>query len=261
MTQRTVDYAKRLNWNKVSKDYLLHRNGYPASFFTRLKDLGIGAPKQTILDLGTGTGALAVPFAQQGSVVTGVDPAEGQIEAAKERAKALGLWVNFLVLPAEHTQLPDSSFDVVTASMAWGYIDKKTGAAEVKRLLKPKGRFLISSILWSAENGSVAERTNYLIARYNPEYGRQKSSDDKSYGLPEWAQGYFTRPIREDYVETLRFTKEAWRGRIRASKWIGAALSPDRVEAFDRDHREILEKEPDELQLTHRIKLEIFESA
>src|SRR5271168_197219 len=128
MGHRTAEYAKKLNWNKVSKDYLLYRNGYPSSFFNRLRTLGIGLPKQSILDLGTGTGALAVPFAQQGAVVTGADPAEGQVEAAYERAKSLGLWVNFLVSPAEETGLPDEAYDVVTASMCWGYINKKTGA-------------------------------------------------------------------------------------------------------------------------------------
>jgi hypothetical protein len=40
--------------------------------------------------------------------------------------------------------------------------------------------------------------------------------------------------------EALPFTAESWRGRIRASKWIGAALPPDRVEAFDHDHAELI---------------------
>jgi SAM-dependent methyltransferase len=260
MPQRSTEYGKRLNWSAVSKDYLEHRNGYPPSFFNRLKDLGIGLPKQTILDLGTGTGALAIPFAQRGAVVTGVDPAEGQIEAARERAKALSLWVNFLVLPAENTELPDAHFNVVTASMCWGYIDKKTGAPEVKRLLKPKGLFLISSINWVTEPGSIVERTDELITRYNPEYNRKNGPVDKNYGLPDWAQGHFTRPIREDYEETLTFTHAAWRGRIRASKWIGAVLPMDLVKAFDQEHQALLEKEPAELRLSHRIKLEIFQS-
>jgi SAM-dependent methyltransferase len=260
MAKLIADYGKKLDWSKVSKDYLEYRNGYPPSFFTRLKDLGFGLPSQRVLDLGTGTGALAIPFAQQGAAVTGVDPAEGQIAAAKERAKGLDLSVDFLVLPAEKTGLPDASFDAVTASMCWGYIDKKPGAAEVKRLLKPGGLFLISSIIWSAEPGSAAERTNELIARYNPEYGRKNSSGDKNYGLPDWAEGHFERPIREDYLETLTFTRAAWRGRIRASKWIGAVLAPEQVLSFDREHRSLLEKEPPELQISHRIKLEIFQS-
>jgi len=260
MGQRTVEYAKRLNWNKVANDYLLYRNGYPASFFSRLKKLGIGLPKQSILDLGTGTGALAIPFAQQGALVTGVDPAEGQIEAAYQRSRVMGLWVNLLISPAEDTGLPDHAYDVVTASMCWGYIDKKTGAAEVSRLLKPKGLFLISSIHWSAEDGSVAEKTNDLIASYNPDYGKKNSTEDKSYGLPEWAEGYFKRPIRENYVEAISFSKEAWLGRIRASKWIGASLLPGEVEAFDREHRELLKGEPEEFQIIHRIKMEIFQS-
>ena len=183
---------------------------------------------------------------------------------APRKAKATSTWSiqspRFLVLPAEKTGLPDASFDAVTASMAWGYIDHQTGAAEVKRLLKPGGLFLISSIIWSAEPGSAAERTNELIARYNPEYGRKNSSGEKNYGLPDWAEGRFERPIREDYLESLTFTRAAWRGRIRASKWIGAVLPPEQVLSFDREHRLLLEKEPEELQITHRIKLEIFQS-
>jgi hypothetical protein len=44
-----------------------------------LQKLGIGLKKQDILDLGTGTGALALPFAKQGAHVTGVDISKGQM--------------------------------------------------------------------------------------------------------------------------------------------------------------------------------------
>jgi hypothetical protein len=37
-------------------------------------------------------------------------------------------------------------------------------------------------------------------------------------------------------------------------------LPPEQVLSFDREHRLLLEKEPEELQITHRIKLEIFQS-
>jgi SAM-dependent methyltransferase len=258
MTQRSVEYGKKLNWSAVSGDYSQHRNGYPSSFFKLLKALGIGLIGQCILDLGTGTGALAIPFTQQGADVTGLDLAEGQIVAAKNRAKELGLSVKFIVSGAEKTGLSNASFDLVTASMCWGYFDKQRVVPEVKRLLRPKGLLLTSSILWVAQPGSVGEHTNELLARYNPEYSRRQDGNEESDIPPDWAFGHFKRLVRHKYTESLRFSKKAWRGRIRASKWIGAALTPEKVEAFDQEHQRLLEKEPEEFHLLHQIKFEIF---
>ena len=70
-----------------------------------LKSLGVGLESQKILDLGTGVGFLALRFAQQGAVVTGVDIAKGQIEEARQRCMAMGLTADFLIGPAENTGL------------------------------------------------------------------------------------------------------------------------------------------------------------
>jgi hypothetical protein len=48
-----------LNWDQVSEDYSKYRPGYPDSHFLLLQELGIGLKNQDILDIGTGTGALA----------------------------------------------------------------------------------------------------------------------------------------------------------------------------------------------------------
>jgi 2-polyprenyl-3-methyl-5-hydroxy-6-metoxy-1,4-benzoquinol methylase len=64
-----------LNWNATSRDSSLHRPGYPASFFTlAYHNMGVELPGQQILDLGAGTGALALQFARQGSQVVALDP-------------------------------------------------------------------------------------------------------------------------------------------------------------------------------------------
>ena len=72
-----------LNWDQTSEDYSKYRPGYPDSYFLLLQELGIGLKNQDILDIGMGTGALALPFAKQEAQVTGVDISRGQIEAAK----------------------------------------------------------------------------------------------------------------------------------------------------------------------------------
>lgn len=261
MRETSVEYGKKLDWSSVSDDYLRHRNGYPPSFFKLLRALKIGLPGQPILDLGTGTGALAIPFAKQKALVTGVDLAEGQIRAAKKRAESLKIHPNFFVAGAEKTGLPDNSFDVVTASMCWGYFDKEKAVPEIKRLLRPHGLLLISSILWVPQPGTIGERTNELISRFNPEYDRRQPINLQQKEPPEWARGHFRRQVRDIFNEPIQFTREGWRGRIRASKWIGAALSPDRIDAFDAELEKLLEQEPSELQVLHAIGLEIYERA
>jgi hypothetical protein len=59
----------------------------------------------------------------------------------------------------------------------------------------------------------------------------------------------------------LPFTRESWRGRMRATKWIGAALTAGQTAAFDREHKELLERiAPAQFSIRHRIRIQIFES-
>lgn len=262
MPQTNLDYGKTLDWSAVSADYARHRNGYPASTFAHLKGFGIGLAGQVILDLGTGTGALAIPFARQGALVTGLDPAAGQLEAARARAIAEGLSLRLLQAPAEASGLPSAAFDALTASMCWGYFDPDKVVPEALRLLKPGGLLLISSIIWQAGKDDVAARSNALIARYNPRFdlrqGQQQAEEDP---LPAWARGRFALKSYHRYHEAVAFSHEQWRGRIRASKWIGAALSPEQAAAFDREHQALLAPEPATLWIDHRIRLQVFEAS
>jgi len=258
MTLQSVEYGKTLNWSAVSGDYARHRNGYPESFFSLLKSLGVGLPGQRILDLGTGTGALSIPFARQGAMVTGIDVAPGQIAAARDRAEKEGLKIHFIEASAERTGLPSASFDAVTASMCWGYFDPGKAIPETLRVLATGGVLAVTSILWRSRGADVASRSNALIRRYNPLYGQRQGSPDEEDPSPEWSRRHFRLRTLHHYDETVRFSREQWLGRIRASKWIGAALTPEKVEAFDQEHRHLLRKEPEVLDIDHRIRLQIF---
>jgi 2-polyprenyl-3-methyl-5-hydroxy-6-metoxy-1,4-benzoquinol methylase len=250
--------TKLLHWDVTSQDYLKHRPGYPERFFAVLKQLGIGLPGQDILDLGTGTGALSVPFACQGASVTGADLSEGQILAAREAASRAGVRIAFKVAPAEKTKLPAHSFDVVSASMCWGYFDLSKMLVEVPRLLRPNGRLLISSLIWTKKKSGIAAATDKLIAKHNPAAAGAARAADAEV-VPAWAKGYFELKSYHDFTTDLLFTRESWRGRIRACKWIGAALPPERTLAFDREHEALLDRiAPPEFPIEHRIRLQAF---
>ncbi len=62
------------------------------------------------------------------------------------------------------------------------------------------------------------------------------------------------------YDERIPFTIESWRGRIRACRGVGAALSEDEVKRFDEEHEKLLISTVDnEFTILHRIDAHIFE--
>ncbi|MGH7942870.1 MAG: class I SAM-dependent methyltransferase [Limisphaerales bacterium] len=252
-----------LNWSVTSCDYLRYRPGYPKRFFVILRQLGIGLAGQDILDLGSGTGALAVPFARQRARVTAVDPAEGQVQAQQLAARRYSLKIKFKVRHAEKTGLPDYSFDAITASMCWTYFDLERMKTEVPRLLRPGGLLLVSSLLWERQEmdgKGIVAGTNKLIGKYNPEARKMKRWWNPDV-VPDWSRDWLRLKTFHEFQINVPFTRESWRGRIRACRWIGAALTAERTEAFDREHEALLERiAPATFDIPHRITMRIFEA-
>jgi SAM-dependent methyltransferase len=249
-----------LNWSATSQDYLRYRPGYPEQFFSLLRLLGIGLAWQDILDLGSGTGALAIPFARQAARVTAVDPSPGQIQAAKSAARRHGIKIKFKVGPAEKTGLPDHSFDAITASMCWSYFDIERMKLEVPRLLRSDGLLLICTLIWDIGTGGIIGHTDALIAKHNPEAKpRQKERRWDLDVVPHWSHHWLRLKTFHEFRVNLPFTRESWRGRIRACRWIGPTLGREKTEAFDREHAAVLERiAPARFAIPHRISIRIF---
>jgi SAM-dependent methyltransferase len=210
------------------------------------------------LDLGTGTGVLARAFAQQGASVCGIDISPGQIKAARKLAQEDFVNVDFQVAAAESVPYPDHSFDVITANQCWFYFDLPKTIAEVKRLLRPEGVLVTSHFSWLPRKDRVARASEELILRYNPQW----SAADWPGIVPDfplWAQKDFDRQGMFFFDEPVPFTHETWRGRIRASRGIGASLSPQEIERFDREHQHLLEgMVAKHFVVMHRIDAHVF---
>jgi ubiquinone/menaquinone biosynthesis C-methylase UbiE len=73
-------------------------------------------PDEAVLDVGTGSGGLALLAARTGAQVTGIDVAEDGIERARARAEEQGLDVRFDVGDAQSLPYGDATFDVVVSS-------------------------------------------------------------------------------------------------------------------------------------------------
>jgi len=256
---RPIDGGRAADWGRTSADYAVHRPGPPASFFHRLSALGVGLSGQRILDLGTGTGLLARQFARQGCQVTGIDIAEGQIEAARQLAREEGLNVSFAVAPAEETAQPSGAFDAVTASQCWLYFDAPRAIAEVRRLLAPGGVLVTSHFSWLPRLDPIARRSEELVLHFNADWG---GADWAGLipPMPRWAEADFNLTGMFWYDEDVPFTAEAWRGRIRACRGIGATLDEATVSRFDEAHAALLaEIAGPAFAIRHRIDAHILQ--
>lgn len=111
-------------------------------------------PGERVLDVGTGTGALAVRLAREGAVVTGVDLAPALVDTARRLAAAEGVDVDYQVGDAEDLPYVDACFDVVTSSVGAIFApDHRRVAAELARVCRPGGRLVLGN--WSPERGVV----------------------------------------------------------------------------------------------------------
>ena len=108
------------------------------------------SPGERVLDIGTGTGAVAQRAARavgpHGSV-TAVDVSPEMVAIAQRDLGDLG---NVTVLEGRAERLPadDDAFDVALASLSLMYvIDRKAAAKEIARVLKPGGR--LAAAVWA----------------------------------------------------------------------------------------------------------------
>jgi ubiquinone/menaquinone biosynthesis C-methylase UbiE len=109
-----------------------------------------GVPPQRVLDVGCGTGFLAIIFASLGHSVTGVDFAPQMVERARRKALLEGLDIDFRVGDAVALDSDDKMFDVVAARhVVWNLPDPEQGVREWLRVLKPGGRLALVEGKWA----------------------------------------------------------------------------------------------------------------
>ena len=112
-----------------------------------LLELAAPAPGERALDVGCGTGVLALALASRAGSgsVCGIDASPEMIGVAKQKAAKAGAAVDFRIAPVEALPFADASFDLVTCSLVLHHLPpdvKRMGLAQVRRVLKPGGRFV-----------------------------------------------------------------------------------------------------------------------
>src|SRR6266511_2105184 len=96
-----------------------------------------------VLEIAVSTGR-NLPYYPDGVRLSGVELSPAMLEIARTRAREVGREIDLRVGDAQALEFPDESFDSVVCTLSLCTIpDDRAAVAEVRRVLRPGGRFLL----------------------------------------------------------------------------------------------------------------------
>lgn len=108
-------------------------------------------PGERILDVATGTGWTSRLVARRGAAVVGVDIASELVAAARAKAKAEGLAIEYRTADAESLPFEDGAFDAVVSTVGVMFASRpEAAAAELARVTRPGGRLALT--IWTHDS-------------------------------------------------------------------------------------------------------------
>jgi SAM-dependent methyltransferase len=120
---------------------------------------------QRVLDVGCGTGVVAVTAARLGARATGLDLTPALLQRARENSQVAGVGIEWREGDAENLPFDDGAFDVVLSQFAHIFAPRpEVAIAQMLRVLKPGGTIAFAT--WPPE--LFTGRMFMITARYAP---------------------------------------------------------------------------------------------
>src|SRR5215207_6329982 len=127
------------SFQSIAATYERYRLGYPQRLVERVAGLAGLKPGDAVLDLGCGTGMLAMGFARLGMAVTAMDPEPEMLAAAGSKAQAQGAPVTLLSGGSQDLTADMGPFRLVTMGRAFHWMDRAATLAMLDRIVTPDG--------------------------------------------------------------------------------------------------------------------------
>ncbi|MBU2995044.1 bifunctional demethylmenaquinone methyltransferase/2-methoxy-6-polyprenyl-1,4-benzoquinol methylase UbiE [Cellulophaga baltica] len=138
----------------------------------------------TVLDIATGTGDLAINLVETGATkITGLDISPGMLAVGKKKIeeKKLNNIINMIVGDSENLPFDENTFDAITVAFGVrNFENLEIGLSEILRVLKPGGTFVVLET-------SVPTKTpfkqgyNFYTKSIMPKVGKMFSKDNNAY--------------------------------------------------------------------------------
>jgi ubiquinone/menaquinone biosynthesis C-methylase UbiE len=147
-----LHWAARYDWL-----VWLLTHGRDRAFRQKLVDLAHLVSGDTVLDVGCGTGSLAIAAKRQvgtRGAVFGIDASPEMIARARSKTTKARIDVEFKNAVAEALPFSDAQFDVVLSTLMLHHLPRKVRqqcVRDIHRVLKPDGRVLIVDFAYSQD--------------------------------------------------------------------------------------------------------------
>jgi SAM-dependent methyltransferase len=238
MADERVPPAAR-GFHQGAEAYEVARPSYPADAVACVVGRGGIGPQRTVLDLAAGTGKLTRLLTATGADVIAVEPVEGM----RAQLKAVCPDVEALDGTAEAIPVADASVDAVTVAQALHWFDPEPALAEIARVLRAGGAFVL---LWNVGARDVAWMGEYfdIVTSHGGElpYERFMDEVDQPALVAEASRGAFT-PLEE--------WQTTWMHLMDAEALVARAASISVVASLPAAERDEVLRRIAELAATH----------
>ncbi len=215
----------RAQYGKVGDAYVTSKGHAGGNDLERMLELANPKPADTLLDIATGGGHVARVIGPHVGKVIASDLTPEMLDHAIPYLREQGLAdVERLVADAQDLPLDDASVDIVTCRIAPHHFpDPAVFVAEVARVLRPGGRFLLVDS--TVPEGPVGAFFNAYEAVRDPSHVR-------SLTVEEWVGLLERHGFRIEAVESFpkRHDFDDWTSRMQVSE-----ADRDRLRAMMRD--------------------------
>jgi len=180
-----------------------------------------------VLDIGCGNGALMNALSDKIGSGVGVDESEAILEQARNR-NADKPNVEFQKISGPVLPFEDASFDVVISLMSFRYLDWDPLLAEIKRITKPGGKFLIIDMVTVPVK--MSEYPQLIKDKYRTRQAQKKNAEfdqnlQRLVSHPDWKKMLEYNPIRSEHemkwflesrfpAQKMEILNMAWNSRI-----------------------------------------------
>ena len=208
-----------------------------------------------IADVGSGTGALARMFLENGNRVFGVEP-NAEMRRAGERLLAEFLSFTSVAGTAEGTTLADRSVDFVTAGQAFHWFDPGPARREFTRVLKPAGRVVL---VWNArrtEGEGFPAAYERLLKTHGTDYAEVNHG---RRGSPKAVRDFFAPETVEEWTfeNSQRLDLPGLEGRLLSSSYVPDEGEPG-CEEMLADLEDVFRRHQDDGTVTVRYDTRVY---
>jgi len=138
----------------------------------------------TILDIATGTGDLAINLAEtNASKIVGLDISRGMLDIGKTKIKKKNLdsKIEMILGDSENMPFKDNTFDAITVAFGVRNFESlENGLKEIYRVLKPNGTFVILETSMPTKT-PYKQGYNFYTKNILPLIGKAFSKDKSAY--------------------------------------------------------------------------------